>query len=501
MSIHQVMERDERPMGSETPPEGKARKTGNGRTGNGKQTDATAEPALEAALKKLDPDDRELVRKALASAEKTEAELRYLAYHDSLTGLLDRRRFRAELDQYAAFTARYGGQGAVMILDVDGLKAVNDSFGHHAGDNLIRQIARILRERVRETDIVARLSGDELAVLMPQTDAAGALQLGEDLRAEIAEHARPTAEAESTTVSVGIAMFGGQQAARPQAVLVAADQAMYWAKEGGGNRVSIFRNPDDPQATQQRARTTTAKIRDALTHDRLSLHSQPIRSLASGGIERHELLLRMTGDHGELLPASSFIEVAERSGMVQELDRWVIEHALELLGEYERQGRPLSLHINLSGLSIADLSVMEFIERQLDEGDADPSRCTFEITGTARGADFVAAGGFADRLTELGCQVAIDDYGTEFSPFQYLKELPFDVIKIDGSFVRNLPHSDVDQLTVQAIVGVARGLGKTTIAESIQDDTTVRMLRGYGVDMGQGYHFGRPVALAEALAG
>ena len=208
----------------------------------------------------------------------------------------------------------------------------------------------------------------------------------------------------------------------------------------------------------------------------------------------------MTDDDGELLPAASFIEAAERSGMVQELDRWVVARALELLGRREREGDPVSLHVNLSGVSLADVSVLEFIERQLDEGDADPARCTFEITATARIDDMTKAGGFADRLTEFGCQVAIDDYGAALGPFHYLKKLPFDLIKIDGAFVRDLPRNDADQLTVQAIVQIARGLGKTTIAEYVQDDATIEMLRDYGVDMAQGFHLGRPVDLAEALA-
>ncbi len=456
--------------------------------------------AIEAAIEKLEPGDREILRAALAHAQKTEAELRYLADHDSLTGLLDRRRFRAELDQYVSFSARYGGQGAVMIIDIDGLKTVNDSLGHQAGDNLIRQIAQILRERVRASDIVARLSGDELAVLMPRSDTEGALQLGEDLRAQVAENARPSPESEAVTISVGITMFGGEQKRGPEAVLLAADQAMYQAKEQGRDQVALASDPSLPQSGERRQQTTTARIEDALTHDRLSLHTQPIRSLASGGIERYELLLRMTADDGELLPAASFIEAAERSGMVQELDRWVVGQALEVLGEHQRQGDPLSLHVNLSAASLTDISVLEFIERRLDEGDADPTHCTFEITATSRVTDFAKAGGFADRLTEFGCQVAIDDYGAGFGPFHNLKQMPFDLIKIDGSFIRDMPNSDADQLTVQAIVQIARGLGKATIAEYVQDDETTEMLREYGVDMAQGFHLGRPVALAEALA-
>jgi diguanylate cyclase (GGDEF)-like protein len=456
-------------------------------------------PAIESVLAKLDPEDRRVIDEALAKAERTEAELRYLADHDSLTGLLDRRRFRADLDQYVSFTARYGGQGAVMIIDIDGLKGINDALGHHAGDNLIRHVAAIMRERVRATDIVARLSGDEFAVLMPQAETAGALQLGEDLRAQVAEKAAAGIDVEQATISVGITMFGGERGIGAEAVLVAADQAMYRAKEDGRNQIALFQDPSEPQRQQLRRQTTSARIRDALTQDRLSLHTQPIRSLASGGIERYELLLRMTGENGELLPAASFIEAAERSGMVQELDRWVVAQALGLLAQRERDGAPVSLHVNLSGASVADLSVLEYIERQLDEGGADPSRCTFEITETAPVHNYEAAAGFADRITEFGCQVAIDDYGAGFGPFHYLKSIPFDLIKIDGSFIRDMPNSDADQLTVQAIVQIARGLGKTTIAEYVQDDVTAQMLREYGVDMAQGYHLGRPVDVAEAL--
>src|SRR5215218_5329507 len=169
------------------------------------------DPALAGVLAKLAPEDRKIVRGALERAEKTEAELRFLAEHDSLTGLLNRRRFRAELDQYVSFAARYGGRGAVMVIDIDGLKEVNDRLGHQAGDRMIRRVAEILRERVRATDIVARLSGDEFAVLMPQSDTAGALQLGEDLRAQVAEGMPLNAEVDRASISVGIAMFGGQE--------------------------------------------------------------------------------------------------------------------------------------------------------------------------------------------------------------------------------------------------------------------------------------------------
>jgi diguanylate cyclase (GGDEF)-like protein len=454
--------------------------------------------ALQAVLAKLEPADRQVVLDALDAAEKTETELRYLADHDPLTALLNRRAFRARLDTYVSFSARYGGQGAVMVIDLDGLKEVNDRLGHQQGDNLIRRVAATLRERVRSTDIVARLSGDEFAVLMPQSDIEGALQLGEDLRVEVADTFVGDPDLAGATISVGVTMFGVESDGGAEAVLAAADQAMYRAKADGRNRVSFFEAPVEDAADFRRL-TISAKIRNALTQNRLSLATQPITSLADGAVERFELLLRMRGESGELLPASAFIGVAERSGMIQELDRWVIGQALDLLGARERAGEPVSLHVNLSVASLTDISVLEFIERRLDEGDADPTRCTFEITQTARVEDLETAAGFADRLTEFGCEVAIDDYGAGFGPFEYLKRFPFDVIKIDGAFIRDLASNETDQLTVQAIVGIARGLGKTTIAGFVEDEQTATMLRAYGVDMAQGYHLGVPVGIEEGL--
>ena len=454
-----------------------------------------SDPAIEAVLAKLEPEDREVIDEALAQAEKTEAELRYLADHDSLTGLLDRRRFRAELDQYVSFTARYGGQGAVMIIDIDGLKEVNDRLGHqrrrqpdpprrrdHARAGAGHRHRRPpLRRRVRGADAADRHRRRAAAGRGPARPG----RRGRRRRRRASSRRRSASGSRCSAASAAIGA---------EAVLVAADQAMYRAKEEGRNRIALFQDPDEPQRQPRSAARRPARGSATRSPRTASAsHTQPIRSLASGGIERYELLLRMTGENGELLPAASFIEAAERSGMVQELDRWVVgRRRWSCSAERERDGEPVSLHVNLSGASVDRPLGARIHRTPARRRRGRPGRCTFEITQTARVEDYEAAAGFADRLTEFGCEVAIDDYGAGFGPFHYLKQIPFDLIKIDGSFIRDMPHNDADQLTVQAIVQIARGLGKTTIAEFVQDEDTAQMLREYGVDMAQGYHLGQP---------
>jgi EAL domain-containing protein (putative c-di-GMP-specific phosphodiesterase class I) len=282
----------------------------------------------------------------------------------------------------------------------------------------------------------------------------------------------------------------------PDAALVNADIAMYEAKETGRDRVVLLDAPDGPQ-TQMRARLTwSERIRDALEHDRFVLFQQPILDVRLKQVTRHELLLRLPGESGELIPPSTFLYVAEQFGMIQRIDRWVIAQAMRLIKRLHDDGNPVTLAVNLSGASITDPALLEAVESELATTGIDPRSLIFEVTETAAIVNIEKARRFAERAAELGCAFALDDFGAGFGSFYYLKHLPFDYLKIDGDFIRNLPTSKADQLTVKAIVQIAHGLGKRTVAEFVGDDATLRLLERYGVDYAQGYHTGKPAAVS-----
>ena len=430
-------------------------------------------------------------RKALS------ARLDYLMDHDLLTGLFNRRRFDQELMQQVERAARYGSGGAVLMMDLDHFKQVNDSFGHKAGDDLLRAIAGELRHRARKTDVLARLSGDEFALLLPQADLEEASVVAEALVKAVRQHMATLGEKTiRMTASVGVALFGDLSYAE---LLAYADQAMYEAKESGRDRMAVYRPGADHR--RRTARLDEAeRLRKGLAEDRLVLHAQPILNLSSGKIAQYELLVRLWDDAaGEILMPGAFLYVAERFDMIQAIDRWVVRQAIGLIAEHAAAGSELLLEINLSGKSIGDRDLAAFTERLLAEAGIDPSSLIFELTETAAIANLEDAQRFAHRLRGLGCRFALDDFGSGFGSFYYLKHLPFDYIKIDGDFVRGLPGSPTDQLVVQALVTIAQGMGKETIAEFVTDQATVALLEEAGVDYAQGFHISRPGPLADVL--
>ncbi|HEX4734567.1 MAG TPA: EAL domain-containing protein [Thermoleophilaceae bacterium] len=435
----------------------------------------------------------------VSERKRFEGQLQYLADHDPLTGLFNRRRFESELSRQVAFNSRYGPTGAVLVVDLDHFKYVNDTLGHAIGDEMIARVGTLLRERLRETDVVARLGGDEFAVLLPSADEEQARLVGEDIvRAVRTQTIQLSSERQlRLTACVGIALFGQEYDVGHEAALVNADIAMYEAKEAGRDRCVLLDATDGPQ-TQMRARLTwSQRIRTALEEDRFELYQQPILDIRRGEVTHHELLVRLPGDSGELIPPGTFLYIAEQFGLIQAIDRWVIGQATRLIKRLHAEGEPVSLSVNLSGASITDASLLEFVEQEIQETGIDPHSLIFEVTETAAIVNIDKARRFAERLGELGCAFALDDFGAGFGSFYYLKHLPFDYLKIDGDFIRQLPVSKPDQLTVKAIVQIAHGLGKRTVAEFVGDDATLALLGRFGVDYAQGYHTGRPAAVED----
>ena len=404
--------------------------------------------------------------------------LRYHADHDVLTGLVNRRRFEEELERCG--TAPKGSDGAVVIVDVDHFKFVNDSLGHEAGDAVLRGVASSLREQVGARGLPARLGGDEFAVLLP---GAGE-QEARDLALSLLHAVRARETRVPVTASAGISVFDAGPTQAPSDALVAADIALYEAKEGGRDRVATF------TGQQGQRLTWVGRIRRAIEAERLVLHSQPIVSLATGETVGEELLVRMADETGELVMPSAFLPTAERFGLIRDIDRWVVCRALELIAA----GRRVS--VNLSARSVSDPELTSRLEQGLRRAGADPGLLVFEITETAAAADMEDVRAFAERVRRLGCGLALDDFGTGFGSFIYLKHLPVSELKIDMEFVRNVAHSPADRRLVESIVMIARALDIRTVAEGVEDDATLGLLRRYGVDLAQGWHLGAPAPLA-----
>ena len=437
----------------------------------------------------------------ITERRRHEAELRHMADHDPLTGLLNRRSFERELERHVAYVERYGPKGAAIVLDLDHFKTINDTLGHSAGDELIVRVAQVLRSRLRESDVLARLGGDEFAILLPEAAPEEADGVAAAVLDAVRTLAVPTATGRTRTVtaSLGIARFDARHRLTGEEVLVNADLAMYDAKEAGRDQLAAYA-ASEHQETRLEARMSWADmIRDALAEDRFVLHAQPIVDLATGEVTQYELLLRMRGLDGELISPAAFLPVAERFDLMAAIDRWVVTRAIRMVGAERRRGRELTVEVNISGRSAGDPELLALIERELSAAGVDPSQIIFEITETIAVSNIPRAQHFAARLADLGCRFALDDFGAGFGSFYYLKHLPFDYLKIDGEFVRHSAVDATDQLVIQAVVDIARGLGKRTIAEHVGDRETAELLHRMGVDHAQGFHLGEPAPLGDWL--
>jgi diguanylate cyclase (GGDEF)-like protein len=424
----------------------------------------------------------------------TQAQLVHLADHDPLTGLLNRRRLQLEVAQSIENARASGLQHALVLIDLDNFKMINDTRGHALGDTVLRSVATALQERLRIGDTLARLGGDEFAVILPDCDEGTAMEIARDL---ISTVALTTIVPDSTgrmirvNASAGVASFAGCPNLTPETLLVDADLALYEAKAAGRNRVHVAAGDQTSRERMQTRQSWVERIRTALDNDGFELWAQPILDLSTRHVTRHELLLRL-GDGDSGIPPSQFLAVAEQVGLIVDIDTWVIGAAFRLIRAHLAVGLDCNLQINLSGASVADPAILDVVRRGLADGEI-PGRCvTFEITETSAIVDMPQAQRFARMVRDHGCGLALDDFGAGFGSFYYLKHLPFDSLKIDGEFIRQIGNSNHDQYVVRALVQIAKDLELETVAEFVEEDRTLEILEEIGVTYAQGYAIGRP---------
>ncbi len=434
----------------------------------------------------------------ITEARKLSEELSYQAAHDGLTGLYNRREFEKRLDKAIGDAQRQQREHAVMYMDLDQFKVINDTCGHVAGDELLRQLSTVLQQRVSRRDVLARLGGDEFGVLLERCTAVNASRVAESVRQAIADFQFVWGDRTfGLGVSIGVVPITAASADIND-VLSMADTACYAAKDQGRNRVHVYREDDIELARRQGEMQWVSRIRHALVENRMRLWCQAIRPMEApmedgAGRLHYEILLRMIDEQGQVVAPGAFLPAAERYNLASRLDRWVVASTLGWLEDNPETLASMALcAINLSGRSLGDPEFLDFLLAALEGSGVPPAKLCFEITETAAISNLSAATLFIRRLKELGVSFALDDFGSGLSSFAYLKNLPVDFLKIDGMFVRDVVDDPIDFALVRSINDIGHVMGKRTIAEFVESEAVVERLRAIGVDFVQGYWIGRP---------
>lgn len=425
-----------------------------------------------------------------------EKEISWLADHDSLTGLHNRRRFNEILKKSLSVANRYRHDVALLFLDMDNFKHINDTLGHKTGDLLIKSVADCLQLILRESDYISRLGGDEFAIILTHSGGEDAIDVATKINKHLFSLRLPMVDSNHrTTASIGISLFP-EHAENAEDLLANADLAMYQAKAKGRGCWHMFSKKDLVKERIETQLFWRYKIIDALSEDKFELHYQPIMNLSEDNISHYEVLLRMRDEHGQLLLPTPFIEVAEKAGLIHDIDHMVLAKSIREIEKQNASNNYMNLAVNLSAHSFSDNELLSLLKQLLNTSSIQPSQLIFEITETAALSDLGGAARLINQIRDMGCRFALDDFGVGFSSFYYLKELPVDFVKIDGSFIQKLPQNRNDQILVKAMADIAREFGKKTIAEYVEDEETLRMLREYQVDFAQGFHIGKPALKA-----
>ena len=439
-----------------------------------------------------------VVYRNVAEARALTSKLDYLAAHDSLTGLPNRRTFEQLLDRVLTEARREADEYVLCYIDLDRFKIVNDTCGHAAGDELLRQISDMMHARKRKSDTFARLGGDEFGLLLERCPLSEGIKLTEELLTTLRDY-RFTWDGKNFSLgaSIGVVQLDSSFLSEGSA-LNAADAACYIAKEQGRNRIHVYQPDDQETAQHQGEMEWVSRIKEALDKNLFELWVQPIVMVNDSLAQRAhiEILLRMRGAGGEIVTPGTFIPAAERFGLMAEIDRWVVRHTLAYLDRHPASFAALEFCcINLSGPSITDEKFLDFLLEQFDLHPSIVGRICFEITETAAVANLSRAAQFMRRLKTEGCRFALDDFGSGMSSFAYLKNLPVDYLKIDGNFVRDMVDDKVDYAMVEAIHRVGNVMGILTVAEFVENDEILACLKDIGVDFAQGYGISKPAPL------
>jgi diguanylate cyclase (GGDEF)-like protein/PAS domain S-box-containing protein len=426
-------------------------------------------------------------------------ESEFNAAHDALTSLPNRRELEIRLEETIQRAVVTGVDSTVCFLNLDRFKVINDTAGHAAGDLLLKTVGHLLTKSVRGSDLVVRLGGDRFAVVLFGCDEDRAEGTLTKIREGIeALHFRWEDREFRISASIGVVAITPES--NVPAVMQQADVACYAAKRAGGNRISIYRPGLSDGHERHLELQAAADIRDAISEDRFSLFAQKIMATGELQIPRFELLLRMIGRDGGIVLPAHFIPAAERFELMADVDRWVIKRVLHHHAEQLRAIPEVQLCINLSGNSLNDPKFLPFLLDALKHSVLPATALTLEITETSLINNLSRAGAIIEQLRSVGCKIALDDFGIGLSSFSYLRNFKVDFIKIDGSFVRDITHSAVDFAIVKAINNIAHEIHSQTVAEFVEDDSIMEMVRGLGVDFAQGYGLGRPEPIERIFA-